>query len=107
MSSYSCDQFAADALSIRDEIKAETGVDIRFKLPLIEQMVNDIDEATQGRTSVDHDELREAVLGRETFLHDIEHTAYQRLLDRIFHRRLATKSSMNARNGRWAPFAPR
>lgn len=106
MSTYECDEVAADALSVRDEIKAKHEIEIHFSLEKITTMVDEIDSAISTGVITDHDELREAVLGRYEYLHDIEYTAYKMLLNRIYKRRLGARSSMNAQNGKHAPTPP-
>ena len=105
MSTHDCDQFAADALGVRGEICEEKGVKIDFNYLQIKEMVEEIEHLTaQGELS--SDEITEAVLGKYNFLHAVEEEAYRRLLRRIFKRRLGARSSMHARNGKFAPFAP-
>jgi len=106
MTAYPCDQFAADALAVCDELRIETGIEVRFNFPQVVDMVDDIDRAMKARVVTDHDELREMVLGRYAYLHDIEHAAYKRLLERVYKRRMGAKSSMSARNGKFAPKPP-
>jgi hypothetical protein len=105
MSRYECDQFAADALAVLDEILDETGIDIHLDFPRLEAMVDDIDRS-HGGIITDHNELTEVVMGRYEYLNDVEYSAYKRALGKIYKRRMGARSSMNASNGTWAPFAP-
>lgn len=86
MSSHSCDEFAADAIAVRDAIKAKHGVEIFFSIQQITNMVDEIDNQVESGVLTEHEELREVVLGH---LHGMEYTAYKMLLDRIYKRRLA------------------
>ncbi len=106
MSTYPCDQVAADTLAVRDEIKAKHEIEIHFSLEQITAMVDEYDNAVSTGVITDYEELLEAVLGRYNYLHDIEYTAYKMVLGRIFKRRLGARSSMNSTNGKFRPFAP-
>ena len=105
MSSYPCDQFAADALSICDEILKETGVEIKLNPEQVEEMLETIERSTR-RMVIDHDELKGHLMGRYNFSSEYEETGYERLLIKIYKRRLGHKRSMDSKHGRFAPTPP-
>ena len=107
MSACPCDQVAADAMTIVEEIREETGVAIHFNLSQIDLMIEEIERAYASKVFDDFAELRESVLGRYNYLHDVEYTDYDRLLDKVFKRRAGQKQKDNSRRGKYAPFAPR
>lgn len=91
MRHHPCDQFAADILHVRDEIEKETGTRVYFKLQRIEEMVETIQSSRQ--MDIEHDELKGFLMNHYDFFNDVEWTAHERLLNRIFERRLAAQAA--------------
>jgi len=106
LSTKPCDQFAADAATVCEEIKAETGVEVMFNLSTMETMVEEIEQGYADGSFDSFEELLENVLWRHDFLHDVEYTAYKRWLGKVFGGRAAHRRSEDAQHGRFAAFAP-
>jgi hypothetical protein len=95
----------ADAQAICEEIKAATGVSVVINFAQAEEMFDLLQKTMRIGVITDPDEVTELVLGKYS-LGDEEYTAYWRFLQKLHHRELGAKSSMNARAGKSIPFAP-
>ncbi len=107
MSFKPCDQFAADTLEVQRQVAKESGVPLSLSVTTVEHMVGQAEEAYAGGTFESFAEVLEVVLWKHEFLHDIEHTAYRKVLETVFKRRAKYKQQEDSRRGKYAKFAPR
>ncbi len=106
MPSLPTNQLDADALVIREEIERQTGEKVEFDLDRVIAMCKVIAKTARIGVITDHGEILGLVMGKYAWATDVEEEAYRRLLDKTYKRQLGAKSSMNAKHGKFAPFAP-
>lgn len=88
-----CDQFAADGLAVRHAIEARTGITVQLNITRIEVMVGLVEKIRDEGVITDHQEIAGIVLGLDTFKDDLEYSAYELWLEKIFERRLQAQTA--------------
>ncbi|MEK7068497.1 MAG: hypothetical protein AAB964_01645 [Patescibacteria group bacterium] len=100
-----CDQIAADTLETQRKVAKESGVPLSLSVTIVERMVSEVEEIYAAGT-LDFAETLDVVLWKQEFRHDVERTAYHKVLELVFKRRAIHKQQENSRRGRYAPFTP-